>query len=324
MSIITGNEEKVIHDATQMLAYGKVVALPTETVYGLAADMNNNCAVQEIYTVKNRPFSNPLIVHIANTSDLLKYSRYIPPFVNVLIDAFWPGPLTLVLKKSSATPEYITGGQDTVAIRMPNHSLTLKIIKSLGTPIVAPSANKYTGVSPTRPEHVINEFNGRISVVDGGVCENGIESTIIDATRNDSFKILRPGTITLEEIQSALKDKGEIITYNLNRDNEIHVPGNYLKHYSPKKRLITFSNYKQLIENFKNIFVIHYSDLLVLDDDISCKIGKDPDSFAKDFYHFLRLGDNSKSNIIAIEEPPKNYGWAAIWDRLNKAKSDKL
>ncbi|MFN8769742.1 MAG: L-threonylcarbamoyladenylate synthase [Neisseriaceae bacterium] len=327
MSIISGSEEKIIKHVTEILSKGKIVALPTETVYGLAADITNIDAVEAIYKVKGRPLSNPLIVHIENEQDLAKYSRDIPNFVNKLINAFWPGPLTFILKKSSKTPEYVTGGQDTVAIRMPNHSLTLKIIKALDKPIVAPSANKFTGISPTRPEHVIEEFNGTIDVVDGGICESGIESTIIDATRKDSFKILRPGAITLEQIKLVLKGNCDIVDLTSNKNYEITFPGNYLKHYSPKKNLISFSNYDELVElinKFKNIFIIHYSDFPIPDENVSCKIGKDPYEFAKDLYHFLRLGDNSQSNIIVIEEPPHELNWDAIWDRLNKAKSNKL
>lgn len=328
MIIKTFNEDISIEYALNLLLIGEVVAVPTETVYGLAADINNQIAVKKIYSMKNRPANHPLIVHIANKKDLQIYCHKIPCYVAELVDKLWPGPITFILHKTSSVPYYVTGNQNTVAIRMPSHKLTLKLINELGNAIVAPSANKFTGISPTRPGHVIDEFGEVIDVLDGGVCENGIESTIIDATEETSYKILRPGFVTSEEINFILQEKYSHIKCSNNINHELKFPGNYLRHYSPKKSLTLFSNksdFEVLLKKFKSLYVIHYSFDLTCNNFNHYKMSQDPEEFAKQFYHALRLGDSSHCDAIAMESPPTNSEeWLAIWDRLNKATSKEL
>lgn len=317
------NQHISIEYASKLLLRGETVAIPTETVYGLAADMTNHMAVNKIYSIKNRPINHPLIVHIANKEDLAVYCTKIPNYVTELINNLWPGPITFILHKTSNVPNYVTGTQNTVAIRMPCHKLALKLIDTLGKPIVAPSANRFKGVSPTRPEHVIDEFGEEINVLDGGICENGLESTIIDATQENYYKILRPGSVTSEDIDLILREKHSHVKCISNINNNLAFPGNYLKHYSPKKALITFfnkSDLEVLNKSPNRFYVIHYSFELPYNNFNYYKMSQTPEEFARQFYHALRLGDNSDCDAIAIESPPNDSPkWHAIWDRLNKA-----
>ncbi len=317
------NEDISIEYALNLLLSGKVVAVPTETVYGLAANISDQNAVNKIYSIKNRPLDHPLIVHIANKKDLQIYCNNIPGYVMEIIDKLWPGPITFILNKTQRVPNYVTGGQDTVAIRMPSHKLTLKLIDKFGQAIVAPSANKFTGISPTRPEHVIDEFGEIIDVLDGGPCEHGLESTIIDATNANFYKILRYGSITSEKIDFILKEKYSQIRCSNNLNHKLKFPGNHLKHYSPKKNLLLFKNksdFEILIKKFTSLYVIYYSLELSCNKLKFYKIENNPHEFARNFYHALRMGDNSDCQAIAIEAPPiDSENWTAIWDRLNKA-----
>ena len=331
MIIKNKNKNIAIEQAANSLLNGQILAVPTETVYGLAANMNNQNAVNKIYSIKNRPLNHPLIVHLANKNDLQNYCTDIPSYATELITHLWPGPITFIFRKSTEIPYYITGGQSTVAIRIPSHELTLKLINKLGIPIVAPSANKFKGVSPTRPEHVIDEFGEMIDVLDGGECDNGIESTIIDATQKSYYRILRPGVITPEKISQILKknySQINCINNNLNYGNsELSFPGNYPKHYSPKKSLFVFKNEKQfqdLFDRFNTLYVIYYSANFLDKQFYSYKMNNEPEKYAKYLYHALRLGDNSNCDAIALEAPPNNSEiWLAIWDRLNKSSSQE-
>lgn len=322
------HENIIIKQFAEKLSRGDIIAIPTETVYGLAADMSNENAVKQIYKIKSRPTNHPLIVHIANKNDIFKYAIDVPSYVELLTDKFWPGPLTFILKKSPLVPYYVTGGQDTVAIRMPSHQLTLKLINMLGKPIVAPSANKFKGISPTRAEHVMNEFGTIIEVLDGGICNNGIESTIIDATDSSYYTILRPGAVTAEDIKNAISYNYPDIKYKEHKNSNIKYSGNHLKHYSPQKLLVSFENKDQLDlirKKSKNVFIIYYSSYNLENLKNTYKLSSNLQDFTRDFYHVLRLADNSDSEIIAIESPPQKSNWNAVWDRLNKAKhQDKV
>lgn len=322
------NEDVSIKYARNLLLTGDVVAVPTETVYGLAADISNPIAVKKIYSMKNRPANHPLIVHIANKKDLQIYCNKIPCYVTELINKLWPGAITFILHKTLKVPYYVSGNQNTVAIRMPCHKLTLRLINELGNAIVAPSANKFTGISPTRPEHVIDEFGEIIDVLDGGVCENGLESTIIDATEEKSYKILRPGFVTSDKIDFILKEKYSHIKCSNNINHNLKFPGNYLRHYSPKKFLAIFSNksdFAILFKRFKSLYIIYHSSNFSNNNLNQYKMSQIPEEFAREFYHALRLGDSSHCDAIAIEAPPTNSEkWVTIWDRLNKAASQEL
>lgn len=233
--ISSGNDDKAIERASEILRQGGLVAFPTETVYGLGADALNEDASAKIYAAKGRPSDNPLIVHIADTKAVYELAESVPEKAVMLMEAFWPGPLTIILNKKKIVPDGTTGGLDTVAIRMPSHPVAMKLIKESGVYIAAPSANTSGRPSPTLAEHVIEDMNGRIDMIlDGGAVGIGIESTIVDLT-GETPTILRPGYITkkmLEEIIGDVSIDRAIIEPDPNLRPK--APGMKYTHYAPK------------------------------------------------------------------------------------------
>ena len=226
MSIIS----KDIQKAVQLLTEDQLVAIPTETVYGLAGNIFSEKAIKSIFSTKKRPFFNPLIVHIPSIASLSDIVTHVPEKAKLLAAAFWPGSLTLVLKKSKTIPDIITAGKDTVAVRVPNHPITLELLKKLPFPIAAPSANPFGSISPTKPAHVENYFKNSIKMVlDGGSCANGIESTII-GFENEEPVIYRLGALPLEEIEAVV---GAISIKN-KKEEKPDAPGMLARHYAPK------------------------------------------------------------------------------------------
>ena len=226
MSIIS----KDIQKAVQLLTENQLVAIPTETVYGLAGNIFSEKAIKSIFSTKKRPFFNPLIVHIPSIDSLSDLVTHVPEKAKLLAAAFWPGSLTLVLKKSNKIPDLITAGKDTVAVRVPNHPITLELLKKLPFPLAAPSANPFRSISPTKPAHVENYFRNSIKMVlDGGSCANGIESTII-GFENEEPVIYRLGALPLEEIEAVV---GKISIKN-KKEEKPDAPGMLARHYAPK------------------------------------------------------------------------------------------
>ena len=226
MSIIS----KDIQKAVQLLTENQLVAIPTETVYGLAGNIFSEKAIKSIFSTKKRPFFNPLIVHIPSIDSLSDLVTHVPEKAKLLAAAFWPGSLTLVLKKSNKIPDLITAGKDTVAVRVPNHPITLALLKKLPFPLAAPSANPFGSISPTKPTHVENYFRNSIKMVlDGGSCANGIESTII-GFENEEPVIYRLGALPLEEIEAVV---GAISIKN-KKEEKPDAPGMLARHYAPK------------------------------------------------------------------------------------------
>ena len=226
MSIIS----KDIQKAVQLLTENQLVAIPTETVYGLAGNIFSEKAIKSIFSTKKRPFFNPLIVHIPSIASLSDIVTHVPEKAKLLAAAFWPGSLTLVLKKSNKIPDLITAGKDTVAVRVPNHPITLALLKKLPFPLAAPSANPFGSISPTKPAHVENYFRNSIKMVlDGGSCVNGIESTII-GFENEEPVIYRLGALPLEEIEAVV---GAISIKN-KKEEKPDAPGMLARHYAPK------------------------------------------------------------------------------------------
>ena len=229
-----------IEKAGRLLGSGEVVGIPTETVYGLAADATNPDAVSKIFVAKGRPQDNPLIVHIADKADIEKYAKDIPEIAYRLADKFWPGPLTMVLPKKDIIPEVTSGGLDTVGIRFPSNPIAQKIIKAAGLPLAAPSANLSGKPSTTTAKHVYDDMNGRISaIVDGGACSVGVESTVISFSGEDVI-ILRPGFISKEDLltvaDNVIIDKG--VLSEMSEDAVVASPGMKYKHYSPKANVV--------------------------------------------------------------------------------------
>ena len=235
----TSNWDKQLDQAAEVLRSGGLVAFPTETVYGLGANALDEEAVKSIYRAKGRPSDNPLIVHIADTAAVKDLTDSIPGTAQALMDAFWPGPLTLVMPRSSLVPDIVTAGLDTVAVRMPSHPIASALIKKAGVPVAAPSANSSGRPSPTLARHVIEDMMGKIDVIiDGGNAEVGVESTVLDITV-DPPVILRPGGVTLEQLRHVL---GNVISDQTPGISDMagtpKSPGMKYRHYSPKATML--------------------------------------------------------------------------------------
>lgn len=305
-----------IDEAISLLKAGEIVALPTETVYGLAADAKNESAIKKIFIAKNRPTNHPLIVHIDSFDRIKEWTDEISDYTYKLSEYFWPGPLTMLFNKKDNISNFITGDSTKIALRIPNNHLMLQIIKSVGGALVAPSANTYKKLSPTRAEHVMQDLSGKISaILNGGACSVGIESTIIDLT-TETPKILRPGSITKDMIQKALQVN--IPEYQSHLEQ---VPGNMLAHYQPNTPsfLMTLNEIKDYIRNSKdyNIAVMHYSPFE--SDKVKLyPIASDRTGFTKTMYDTLHNIDKSGFKVILIESVPKS--WSDINDRLYKAQ----
>ena len=299
---------KSIKNAVNTLKFGGLIGLPTETVYGLAADSMNPQAVEKVYQLKNRPRNHPLIVHIADMAELKTLIRgeEIPLKLKPILDRCWPGPLTVILPKSDRVNSIITGGQETVAIRMPAHPLARALIRGLGNPVVAPSANAFGKISPTTPEHVRESFP-TLLVLDGGRSEIGIESTLIDAATDPNHAyILRHGMLTLEDLNTAA---GCEYVLDTEKKPSIRAPGVLKSHYQPNKPLFIVNNAQELasiLEKFGH-------QVAILD------LPQTPEAYAYQLYFQLRLADSSENKAIVIHCPPKTHQWKGIWERLQKA-----
>ena len=250
-----------IEIAKQHLINEDIIAIPTETVYGLAGNAFNEIAIKKIFALKKRPFYNPLIVHIKSVDYLPIVAKDIPDVAMKLANHFWPGALTLLLKKQSIVPDLVTAGKDTVAVRIPNHALTLQLLSGLNFPLAAPSANPFGSISPTNAEHVHNYFKDDLAVIlDGGLCENGVESTII-GFENELPVLYRLGAISIEEIEKVV---GTIKLKKHNSGTNVEAPGMLTKHYSPKTTTYLTNNISEEIKKFadKKIGLLLFKDLV--------------------------------------------------------------
>ena len=303
--------------ALSLLLKGEVVALPTETVYGLAGRIDNSQALEYIFKLKQRPFFNPLIVHCYDKKQALENLSGDQWLVELLFDFFSPGPLTIVAQKSKNVSSLITAGKKTVAIRIPKHPLMRKVLKKLPTALAAPSANLYGRVSPVTAQHVLSSFPGKIFVLDGGECEGGLESTIIypDVKRKKIF-ILRPGMVTKEKIESFLKRKK--IDFIVERKKDRLQPGGQESHYKPLVPVYIFET-QQTGREIKSF-------LSKKNPNFKCKqlvLDSSPHLAARTLYSKLRKFSKRKNNVIFVHKREEQSGhlWEAIWDRLKKASS---
>ncbi|MCC7436030.1 MAG: threonylcarbamoyl-AMP synthase [Methanoregulaceae archaeon] len=292
--------------AADALLRGELVCMPTETVYGIAADATNPEAVRQIFAAKDRPADNPLIVHISDFVQLEDVVSEWTDAADVLANRFWPGPLTLVLKKSEMIPNEVTGGLETVAVRMPDHPVALELIELAGIPLAAPSANRFMHLSPTRAEHVDPRIAERVAMVlDGGPCRIGLESTVVDVSV-DPPRILRPGGISRGQIQAALgRPLGQLPPSDVRRS-----PGMYLRHYAPKAPL-------EFVEALE-------PDAVGLGfgtprNDRQIRMPDDPNAYAAGLYAALHRLDAGNPAVIYVEHPPEEPEWEAVHDRLRKA-----
>ncbi|OZV71093.1 L-threonylcarbamoyladenylate synthase [Winogradskyella aurantia] len=316
MSIIS----KDISKAIALLNSEELVAIPTETVYGLAGNIFSKKAIESIFETKKRPFFNPLIVHIPSIDFLPDIAASVPEKAKLLAEAFWPGPITLVLKKNSSIPDLITAGKDTVAVRVPNHPMTLELLKKLSFPLAAPSANPFSSISPTTAKHVEQYFKDSIKMVlDGGPCKSGIESTII-GFENDEPVIYRLGSTPIEAIETVV---GPITIKNKKEINP-DAPGMLERHYAPKTKTVLSTNLPDSINRYKDkrVGLIVFNSAIE-DPHITSQIvlskTSDMAEAASTIYDALHKLDKQNLDIIIAEVLP-DYGLGkSINDRLLRA-----
>jgi L-threonylcarbamoyladenylate synthase len=313
--------DKDIAQAVAVLKAGGLVAFPTETVYGLGADASNPDAVAKIYAAKGRPSDHPLIVHVADAVQLPLWAREIPHAAHELAKAFWPGPLTLVFKRGAAVLDAVTGGQDTIALRVPSHPVALALLRAFGGGVAAPSANRYGRVSATTAKHVRREFGAAVEcVLDGGACDLGIESTIVDLSR-DAPALLRPGHITAAQIEAVLRR-----TLAAPDAQAPRAPGTLAKHYAPQTPVmlmepdLVIELAASLTRQGQRVAVLARSALQpVLGGITWIAAPADPVAYGHDLYANLRTLDEAGCDALLVEEPPLEPAWIAVRDRLTRA-----
>lgn len=311
---------KVTHEkAADLIKQGETVAIPTETVYGLAADAFNVNAIKKIFEQKGRPADNPLIVHISDLNQLQNLAKDIPDDLQKLADQFWPGPLSLVLKKKTTVPDIVTGGLDTVAVRMPDHPLTLSLIKKTG-PLTAPSANKSGRPSPTNPKHIVEDFGDDLPILDGGSSKLGLESTVLDLS-GESITILRPGFIDATMIEDLLGIKVSTIDQT-DKSSGIKSPGTRFTHYKPKASVRWLDKPISEINHSVSYTLVH-SEAIESSDQKNVRAYKgDYVAFARDLYDHFRTADHLSCKTIFIERFKGNENHSiipALQDRIDRA-----
>ncbi|MCK9478929.1 MAG: L-threonylcarbamoyladenylate synthase [Firmicutes bacterium] len=324
--LLTATDDDISY-AAELLKSGKLVAFPTETVYGLGANAMDKKAVEKIFTAKGRPIDNPFIVHIASLDILPNLVQTVPETARRLIDLFWPGPLTIVLKKNPQIPDAATAGLDSVGIRMPKNDVALRLLKGCGIPIAAPSANASGRPSPTLASHVMDDLSGKIdAVLDGGACDVGLESTVIDLT-GDVPVLLRPGGITAEQLCEAIGDvrhRFEFIPGTVPRS-----PGVKYKHYAPNSPVIIvkgqFQRYvEQHAERYKKPGVITYETVQFPKNCIVKNLGQSPSEHAANLFSHIRYLDNEKVDIIFAQDIEGEGLGVALRNRLYKAADNHI
>jgi len=307
---------KDINKAKQLLVNGELVAIPTETVYGLAANALSPDAVLKIFQVKNRPRFDPLIIHVSSWSKVDRYAQEIPPMARQLAEVFWPGPLTVLLQKKSVIPDLVTSGLPTVGIRCPDHPLTHALLETLDFPLAAPSANPFGYISPTTPGHVADQLGSKIPyILDGGPCEVGIESTIVGFD-NDGGIVFRRGGLKTEDIESVI---GKVKVRTSSSSNP-KTPGQLQSHYAPKKKLVVGALEELLQKHEKEkIGILSFQkDLHAPYQYILSRSGNQEEA-ARNFFSALRALDDAPVDIILAEYVPDVGLGKAINDRLRRA-----
>jgi L-threonylcarbamoyladenylate synthase len=303
----TSPEPGIITHAANLIRQGRLVAFPTETVYGLGANALDSAAVRRIFEAKGRPASNPVIVHVADPLQIGNVAAEWPETAAQLAAKFWPGPITIVVPRKPGVPDEVTAGGSTVALRCPNHPVARELILASGVPIAAPSANRSTELSPTCAEHVLKGLGGRIDLIlDGGPCHSGIESTVVDAT-GSVVRLLRPGLVTVPMLEEVVG----VVEVAKAADTVARSPGQMAKHYSPRTPV-------RLAEG------IDLVDDLLEARNAGKKCGllalpNEPEAAAAKLYAALHKLDESAFDLIFIELPPDTPEWAAVRDRLTRA-----
>lgn len=301
-----------LEKAKSILLNNDVLAIPTETVYGMAGLIDSQKALQKIFSVKERPFFDPLIVHIDNTEKAKTMVSHWPTAAQVLTDKFWPGPLTVILPKADHINPLITSGLDSVGLRCPNHPMTLELLASLPSGVAAPSANKFGKTSPTRAADVEEEFNSAVSVLDGGPCDIGIESTVCGIFENEII-IYRPGSITATQIQECIDKNG--LKLKVSYGQSPVAPGQIKHHYMPKTPIAIIKNKNQLGEGELSKYNTH----------IELKINPSPQIAARELYQsFRELSEKAELIFIQWQDYLDTDNFAGVKNRLLKASTYKL
>ncbi|MFB3163617.1 L-threonylcarbamoyladenylate synthase [Neobacillus sp. 179-J 1A1 HS] len=328
------NNPQVV-DAAQFLQENEVVALPTETVYGLGGNAESDVAVEKIFAAKGRPSDNPLIIHIADKQQLIAFVKEVPEKAAVLMDAFWPGPLTIIFKKKDGVlSEKATAGLETVAVRMPDHPVALALLKKCQLPIAAPSANSSGKPSPTNAQHVIEDLNGKIAgVLDGGSTGVGVESTVLDCTEEIPV-ILRPGGVTKEQLEAVVCEV-RLDSALLNEASKPKAPGMKYQHYAPNAPLYLVNGSPSFLrgliadkqkEGLRVGVLTTEESVEAYPSDVAIACGKrsELESVAAALYDTLRKFNQEKVDIIYSEMFPNTGVGHAIMNRLQKAAGNKI
>lgn len=316
--------QDAVSTAVELLKQGECVALPSETVYGLAADASKVEAVNKIFDAKGRPKNHPLIVHLPSAEHLIQWATDIPKQAYELAEHFWPGPLTLLLKKAPHVPTAVTGGLDTIAVRVPAHSQFLQVLKTFAGGLAAPSANRYKQLSPTTSEQVMQGLNGRIpAVLEGGHCAHGLESTIVDLL-GESPRVLRPGPITPAQLQQVLA-----VDIQVPEQFQDSVPGNVEAHYRPQTPLhsVTTEQLQGQLADYQssNVILLLRSQALIEQVEQSYpaikwqRMPNNATGFGKELYATLFNLDQLGADKIVLETPPNTDDWRAVNNRLSRA-----
>ena len=296
-----------ISEAAERIRAGGVVAFPTETVYGLGANALDAAAVAKVFQLKGRPSTSPLIVHVASVEMARDVVADWPPLAEDLARRWWPGPLTMVLRKKPVVPDVVTAGLDTVGVRMPAHPVALELIREAGVPIAAPSANRFMGLSPTSAEHVRRAFGDVVDLVDGGACEVGIESTVV-AIDDGHLTLLRPGMISLGDLERRSAETGAAHP----------APGMHARHYSPQTRLVLVVGGRELPGREGAYLWMESAGFTAR----SVRMPREPRAYAARLYRVLHELDAENWPWIAVEAPPDTAAWEGIRDRLGRAAGE--
>lgn len=328
-ALLNGTKKEDIAKAAVLLKAGGLVAIPTETVYGLAANALDGSAVKRIFKAKGRPQDNPLIVHIASLDTLPKLVAGVPDAALALADQFWPGPLTIILPKASCIPDEVSAGLETVAVRFPSHPVARAIIEASGLPLAAPSANTSGRPSPTKAEHVLHDLHGKIeAVVDGGDCGVGLESTVVSLA-GDRPRLLRPGGVTHEQLEETLGpvEIDPAVTHAVQKNAVVSSPGMKYKHYSPKARVVILKGGGEDYIRYVNAHKREGAAALCFDEDaaalqvpaVSLGPEEDREEQARRLFDALRTIDQMGATLAYARCPEQTGVGLAVYNRLIRA-----
>jgi L-threonylcarbamoyladenylate synthase len=318
----------LVAQAVDVLRLGGLVAFPTETVYGLGARAFDTQAVSRVFAAKGRPLGHPLIAHVADAVAAASLARVWPDIAGRLASAFWPGPLTLVVERAAHVPAALSGGQDSIAVRVPSHCVARAILAALGEPVAAPSANRYQGVSPTSASHVLKELGDRIDLLlDGGACDAGIESTVVDV-RGPTPRVLRLGAVGLSPLRRVACVPIETVRTN-QTEERMASPGMDPRHYAPRAKLCLVDSARAALDLADDwaskgglVGVVACGELGPRHAEPNVlvrSLGGDPVSYARNLYATMHDLDDLGVVAIVVQRVPEDEGWLAIADRLNRA-----